>query len=164
MCWNKQALTKSKELKQSSQRRPEKENGSGTNLKEKVHQVEQQQETSSEESTDEAPCLNIDPVSVEGVKKASAWFADLGIQGGKLSVKIDTGAEVSVLPLQLYNELQVKPPLKFTNIKLTAYGGAAITPSGTCKLTCSSPAQNRWDVKFYVASVQAQPILGLHDC
>ena len=89
MCWNKQALTKSKELKQSSQRRPQKENGSGTNLKGKVHQVEQQQETSSEESTDEAPCLNIDPVSVEGVKKASAWFADLGIQGGKLSVKID---------------------------------------------------------------------------
>ena len=80
-------------------------------------------------------------------------------------MKLDTSAEVSVLPLQVYNELQVKPPLRSTNIRLTAYDGALIiTPAGTCKLTCSSPTQNRWDVKFYVASVQAQPILGLHDC
>ena len=71
---------------------------------------------------------------------------------------------MSVLPLRLYNELQVKPPLKPTRIRLTAYGGTPITPAGTCKLTCSSLAQNRWDVNFYVASVQAHPILGLYDC
>ena len=71
---------------------------------------------------------------------------------------------MNVLPLQLYNELQIKPPLKSTNIRLAAYRGTSITPAGTCKLTCSSPVQNKRDVKFYVASVQAQPILGLYDC
>ena len=45
---------------------------------------------------------------------------------------------MSVLPLHLYNKLQVKPALKTTTMKLNAYGGTAIKPIGTCKLTCTS--------------------------
>ena len=82
MCWIKLALTKLKQVKQNSLRRSRNESSSGTSLKGKVHQVEEQYETSSGESTDEVSCLHIDPVSVEGVKKASAWVAELGIQGG----------------------------------------------------------------------------------
>ena len=163
MCWNRQTVTQSRQVKQGSQQKPQAEL-TAMKFRGNVHEVEEQQETSSEGSTDDATSLKIDPVSVEGVKKPSAWFVNLGIQGGKLNVKLDTGAEVSVLPLQLYNELQIKPPLKSTNIRLAAYGGTSITPAGTCKLTCSSPVQNKRDVKFYVASVQAQPILGLYDC
>ena len=42
--------------------------------------------------------------------------------------------------------------------------GDQITPSETCKLTCGGLTQNKWDVKLYVASVQAHLILGLSDC
>ena len=121
-----------------------------------IHDVEQN-DTSSDGSTGDAAHLHIDaahlhidPVRVEGVRKSSAWFANLSTHGGNLNVKLDTGAEVSVLPLHMYNKLQVKPPLKATNMKLTAYGGATITPTGACKLTCNN---REWDVKFYVASV-----------
>jgi len=72
-------------------------------------------------------------------------------------------AEVSVLPMYLYNKLQVKPTLKATSMKLSAYGGTSIKPTGTCKLTCTSN-NNVCDVKFYVAPVKAQAILGLNDC
>ena len=159
MCWSKQAQMKSKQIKQRPQLVE-----SDAKFRGMIHDVEQN-DTSSDGSTGDVAHLHIDPVRVEGVRKSSAWFANLSTHGGTLNVKLDTGAEVSVLPLHMYNKLQVKPPLKATNMKLTAYGGATITPTGTCKLTCNSPAQNReWDVKFYVASVQAHPILGLEDC
>ena len=48
-------------------------------------------------------------------------------------------------------------------MKLSAYGGSAIKPNGTCKLTCTSNGK-MCDVTFYVAPVNAQPILGLNDC
>ena len=70
---------------------------------------------------------------------------------------------MSVLPLHLYNKLQVKPALKTTTMKLSAYGGSAIKPNGTCKLTCTSNGK-MCDVTFYVAPANAQPILGLNDC
>ena len=50
-------------------------------------------------------------------------------------------------------------------MKLTAYGGSSIKPNGTCRLTCSNQAKDgTCEVKFYVAPVNAQPILGLGDC
>ena len=70
---------------------------------------------------------------------------------------------MSVLPLHLYNNLHTKPPLKDTTMKLSAYGGSSIKPTGTCKLTCSNNSKV-CDVEFYVAAVNAQAILGLNDC
>ena len=156
MCWSKQALLSSKQAVKKGFNKK-------LDTKGVVYEVEPN-DTSSDSSVDDPPSLTIDPVSVEGIKKVSSWFANLSTNSGNLNVKLDTGAEVSVLPLCTYNELQVKPPLKPTGLKLTAYGGTSITPSGTCKLACSGPSQNKWDVKFYVASVQAHPILGLSDC
>lgn len=97
-----------------------------------VHNVEHN-ETNLDDTTGDFPSLNIDLDSVEGVKNASAWFADLSTDCDTLNVQLDTSAEVSALPLQLFNESQVKPPLK---PRLIAYGGTAITPTGTCKFTC----------------------------
>ena len=90
-------MIQSRQVKQGSQQKPQ----AATKFIGNVHEVKEQLETSSEGSTYNAMSLKIDPVSVEGVKKASAWFVNLGIQNGKLNVKLDTGAEVSVLQLQL---------------------------------------------------------------
>ena len=86
MCWNRQAVTQSRQVKQGSQQKPQAEL-TAMKFRGNVHEVEEQQETSSEGSTDDATSLKIDPVSVEGVKKPSAWFVNLGIQGGKLNVR-----------------------------------------------------------------------------
>ena len=78
------------------------------------------------------------------------------------TVKLDTRAEVSILPLHLYNKLQSKLPLKTTTMKLSAYGISSIKPTGTCRLNCNSDS-NLCDVKFYVAPAKAQAILGVND-
>ena len=45
-----------------------------------------------------------------------AWFADLDTSGGQLHVKLDTGAEVSVLPSKIYKDLQPQLTLNSTSI------------------------------------------------
>ena len=111
--------------------------------------------------------FDLSPLQIEGIKKLSTWLTDISANGNHdtLTVKLDTGAEVSVLPMHLYNKLQVKPPLKTTSMKLSAYGGTSIKPMGICKLPCTGNGKV-CDVKFYVAPVNAQAILGLiiNDC
>ena len=48
-------------------------------------------------------------------------------------------------------------------MKLSAYVGTPIKPNGTCKLTCTSNCKV-CDVMFYVALINAQPILDFNDC
>ena len=160
MCRNKRA--RERNIQQKRQQSANTQFRSQTNRR--VHDVEQS-DTSSNTSTEESPDLMVTPLQIEGIKKSSAWFANLSTNGGKLTCKLDTGAEVSVLPLHTYNKLDTKPTLKSTSMNLTAYGGSSIKPSGTCKLTCSNQAKgNTCEVKFYVTPVDAHPILGLTDC
>ena len=80
-------------------------------------------------------------------------------------MKLDTGAEVSVLPSQIYESLLPPPTLNKTNMTLTAYGGMSIQPHGICQLTCGMPGYaNTSEINFYVTPVDAHPILGLNDC
>ena len=47
-----------------------------------------------------------------------------------------------------------------TNTKLTAYGGASLSPIGAC----SNVKGLQHNVEFFVLDVDSQPILGLKDC
>ena len=131
----------------------------------KVHDIEHN-DAGSNSLAEESQDLFIMPLEVNGLKKKSlAWFSDLNTSGGQLCVKLDTGAEVSVLPSKLYDKLQPKSLLKNTSMTLTAYGGMPIQPNGICKLMCDTPAfSNMPEVDFYVTPVDAHPILGLTDC
>jgi len=59
--------------------------------------------------------------------------------------------------------MKIKPVVKATDVKLTAYGGASITPIGTCQLLCTGKGQ-QCNIKFYIVPVDANPILGLSAC
>ena len=125
----------------------------------------EQNETVTNLPVDESQDLFIDSLEINGLKKSTAWFTDLNTSGGQISVKLDTGAEVSVLPSKIYQDLDPKPPLKSTGMTLSAYGGMAIQPSGICMLSCDTPASDNIPaVDFYVTSIDAHPILGLTDC
>ena len=58
----------------------------------------------------------------------------------------------SVLPISAYNKLLIKPSLKPTDIKLSAYGGSLIIPVGTCVLQCNGKDEQH-NVKFYVVTI-----------
>ena len=46
------------------------------------------------------------------------WFICLQSNGSKIRYKMDTGAQANVLPLSTYNQLNIKPILEETNVKL----------------------------------------------
>ena len=129
-----------------------------------VHEIEQNEATIKPPAR-EPQDLFIESLQVNGLKKSTAWFTDLNTNGGKVRVKLDTGAEVSVLPYEIYENLNPRPPLRNTSMTLSAYGGTPIQPNGICKLTCDTSASEKMpQVDFYVTPVDAHPILGLPDC
>jgi len=126
-----------------------------------IEKTENELTLSSEDLQD----LFMDPIQVDGLHKSQSWFSKINTSGGQLYCKLDTGAEVSVLPAKLYEKLQPKPSIQQTAMKLTVYGGTLIQPVGTCQLTCSVPDSTSSKIlEFYVTPVYAQPILGLMGC
>ena len=125
--------------------------------------TDQNSPTHSDASSENETTLLIDPLEVHDLVQHSPWLSTLVTTLGNITCKLDTGAEANVLPVSDYNKLLNRPPLKSTDIKLTAYGGSSINPIGTCILQCSSKDKSH-DVKFYVVTVDSQPILGLKDC
>ena len=148
MCRNKPSVAKSLPL----------------DAKKKVFVVtDQNPPTHSDASSENETTLLIDPLEVHDLVQHSPWLSTLVTTLDNITCKLDTGAEANVLPVSNYNKLLNRPPLKPTDIKLTAYGGSSINPIGTCILQCSSKDKSH-NVKFYVVTVDSQPILGLKDC
>ena len=96
-----------------------------------IEESESESETSDEGSTS----LFIDPLRIEGIAKQSAWLSTVTTGCGNVTFKLDTGAEASVIPAQIFGQLLNTPELKATKMKLTAYGGTAIRSIGTCALS-----------------------------
>ena len=129
-------------------------------MKENLAVTDYSSPTHSDTSSENESTLLIDPLRVDGVTEHSAWLSTVTTTNGNVTCKLDTGAEASILPISAYNKLLIKPSLKPTNMKLSAYGGSSINRVGTCILQCSGKDKPH-NVKFYVGTV---PILGLGDC
>ena len=114
-------------------------------------------------SSENETTLLIDPLEVYDLVQHSPWLSTLGTTLGNITCKLDTGAEANVLPVSAYNKLLNRTPLKPTYIKLTAYDGSSINPIDTCILPGSSSKDKSHNMKFYVVTVDSQPILGLKD-
>ncbi|KAK2706032.1 hypothetical protein QYM36_016153, partial [Artemia franciscana] len=92
-------------------------------------------------------------------------FAELSIEGQMcIKFKIDTGAQVNVLPLQYYTKLPIKPGLIKGNHKLTSYCGSAIPYAGISLLTCRYKDGKTQSHAFYIVRSNTTPIVGLKSC
>ncbi|KAJ3661691.1 hypothetical protein Zmor_006078 [Zophobas morio] len=105
--------------------------------------------------------LNIDGITAE----ENTWYEEVEIQGQKLNCKIDTGAQVSVLPYNDFKSLNTKKKLQPTNVTLVAYGNKnfKITPVGQVTLKLKVGNQIA-EVNFVVVNPSSGAILGLQDC
>ena len=89
----------------------------------------------------------------------------LNINGSMVSFKLDTGAQVNVLPRSTYQKLHRKPPLKPTQSRILAYGSSMPLPlDGQC--VCKIQHYNGVSgyLRFFVLAGNAEPILGLSAC
>jgi hypothetical protein len=94
----------------------------------------------------------------------SEWTVGMDTNGSNVRYKLDTGAQVNVLPKSQYNRLIRKPKLKNTKVKLTAYNGTNIPVVGKCIVRVAHKKNCDVPVLFIVAETTSQPILGLSTC
>ncbi|XP_043215231.1 uncharacterized protein LOC122378317 [Amphibalanus amphitrite] len=86
------------------------------------------------------------------------WYT-VGIGGHDVSMMVDTGAAVSIIPTQLYRETLSKFPLTRATVKLEAYGGAGISVQGVFSALVTTPCGRQTEGEFYVADAEI-PLLG----
>ena len=98
------------------------------------------------------------------LKEKSEWTVEMQTNGSSVSFKLDTGAQVNVLPKSQYDRLLRKPKLKNTKVKLTAYNGTSIPVVGRCIVRISHKKNRDIPVMFIVADTSSPPILGLSTC
>ena len=85
-----------------------------------------------------------------------------------VSFKLDTGAQVNILPVDVYKRLQPRPPLKKTDVKIRGYTGATIPIIGSCVTTVKHNAGSL-ELPFLIttegeSTKKYQPVLGLKAC
>ena len=95
--------------------------------------------------------------SVDGVQKEPPWTVNLTLNSKSIPLKIDTGADVSVISSQTYNEMNPKPKLKKPDVTLKSPGGIA-----KCKGRFTSVVEfngTQHEIEFYIVEGQTDNLL-----
>lgn len=87
---------------------------------------------------------------------------ELGPQAKKVSFKLDTGAQVNILPASRFKNLFGTTGIKFTTRRLTGYGGEPLDVKGTCQLNCRYKDMAAL-LEFYIVNT-CEHMLGLRAC
>lgn len=96
----------------------------------------QVREVNKESSSDSESVYCGEAKSVNGVK--SEWYEDIIIEDSRVKCKLDTGADVSIMPVNLFNKINENLNLRLlpTNIKLESFEGNQVKPVGMINLQC----------------------------
>lgn len=84
------------------------------------------------------------------------------IENQNICFKVDTGAQVNILPKNIYNKLSQNCTLEHTKLVLETFRGFKITPLGVVHLNCTYKNVKR-ELTFVVEN-NDMPILGLISC
>ncbi|XP_078368291.1 uncharacterized protein LOC144652146 [Oculina patagonica] len=132
----------------------------------KVHQVEDSNESSSDES-----CLRVETVSMVQTKSRQ-WFADIIFFNSAeeefsttLACQLDTGATCNVLCLDDLSAITQlgDPPMKNSTVKLKLFGGSTMKPAGECDLHIKHNG-TKHALKFQVIQDKCKPLLSAETC
>lgn len=102
-----------------------------------------------------------DPIETEDA--VYPWREKVEVNGKSVSFKIDSGAELDVLPLSILKQLIGKIELLETNIRLRGFGGNRVLPKGMCSLSLrfGDVTLNRM---VAIVDHDTTPILGFYTC
>ena len=90
-------------------------------------------------------------------------FTDVKIGTQTVKFKLDTGAQVNVLPLKVFQGKFPQVKLLKTDHRLYGYSGKPLQVKGMCRLPCSYKSMDM-ELLFYVVSTTSSPVLSLRAC
>lgn len=91
------------------------------------------------------------------------WLETVVVEEKREPFKIDTGAEIDVIPLYVLRRLGRRIKVVKTATKLRAFGGQKVDPIGMCYLSCSFGDKTLM-IRFAAVDLDFTPILGLKTC
>ena len=94
------------------------------------------------------------------VTSKSEWMTTMKINNVKVNFKIDTGAQVNLLPIRYYDEMNKKTKIKKTKITLYAYNKSKIPSHGEISADLKYK-KTEMKTKFLLVDDERQPIIGL---
>lgn len=105
-------------------------------------------------------------VNVQSVNSSvpTEWTKTLCVEGTNVLFKLDTGAEVNILPLTIMEKLHSKCQIQKCNIILKAFGGSKIKPIGSVILNCVADGVDHAIEFLVIANSDVRPLLGLEAC
>nr|CAI5846562.1 unnamed protein product [Callosobruchus analis] len=109
-------------------------------------------------------CFHVGSIT-ESVMEVNAdnrqWHTVLTINNKKVTVKIDTGAMVNIIPLKIFKCLGLPEHIIAKNdVTLNSYTGDKLEVLGFCNIKCENK-NKLYTLKFYVVNSNTESILGL---
>ena len=92
---------------------------------------------------------------------ALEWTKQCEIDGLNVKFKLDTGAQVNILPEKIFNNTRLN--LERSNITLLSYSGHAMKPLGQTKCNVMV-GKSAYSLTFQVVGGGVKPILGMRAC
>ena len=129
-----------------------------------VHSVEDMENnTYADEGTvcEENTEFFVDMVK-RGENSQDTAFIKLKLANKCVNFKLDTGAEVNVMPMKVFKTFQ-QVELKPTEVRLTSYTGQQLDVAGQAEFECSHKGKQS-KLKFVVVKTNAVPLLGFRSC
>lgn len=102
---------------------------------------------------------------IDSISKQPVWCKEVLINGLKMKLKLDSGADVNILPFHFLAKYLIPyKTLKRCDIQLQAYGGFKISPIGCVTVQVETGSKISLIDFVVVKNQAATPILGLKAC
>lgn len=124
----------------------------------KVHAVEEEDSTDSDNNVYLSSILTINSVKQQ-------WLVKIKVCEKELEFKIDTGADCNTLSLKTYNKIKDNNCVlkRSKNVSLIVYIGEKINTVGQAELDCYYKNKSKV-LTFNIIDLPVQPVIGLPDC
>lgn len=93
-------------------------------------------EKRSDSEDEEAPIF-VDSIKDGQTASADEWIAHMDVNGTDGSLKLDTGAQVNILPMKDFQRLRKKPKVCDKKVNLKTYDYKTIPTKGVCRVSLS---------------------------
>jgi len=104
--------------------------------------------------------LCLDKIEVDDT--CNTWTDIVKINGTNVEIKLDTGAQLNVMPVELYEKINVNKLCK-SEVIIKTFGGFTMKSLGKISVELENK-QCKENIRFEVVEYKGMPILGLKDC
>jgi hypothetical protein len=92
-------------------------------------------------------------------KEKDSWYEQIEVEGQKVNIKLDTGADTNLIPLKIFQKISHPQKLLKTRINLEAYGGYKLKVMGQAELECKIHNKESRQT-FIVVNENGETIMG----